>query len=171
MASSTRNRLAGVAVLGVAGLAFYLGMNFKGPGLGGGGDGVGVPTGATGTGQGEVDLADNPLVRPPSEIFGDEALVSSGPTHPAVKTELVTVVVDDPDYRLTNTSDIADAKPASLSEVAQAASLTQGDGQGIRVRIYKTKTARAGTLKDLELRLIEIGLNRDSIQVKDEFLP
>lgn len=162
MASSMRNRLAGGAVLGIAALAFYLGMNFKGPGLGGGGAGVGVITRSTEDGQ--------PAPPVSSEIVGDDELMVASAGSLAQPPAWVTVVVDDPDYRLS-TKELGDARPASLGEVAQAASLTTGDGQGIRVRIYKSKAARAGTLIDLQARLSEMGLKPESIQVVDEFLP
>ena len=64
----------------------------------------------------------------------------------------------------------AQATPADLAEVARAALAATGDGQGIRVRIYRKKDATAGAKLDLFSKLNDAGVPSEAIQDMKEFL-
>ncbi len=171
MSSSSRQRLAGGVLIGVAAVAFYIGMQFKGPGLGGSGSGDGGPAPGEAT-QPSTSGNTEPAQPADSDIVGDEAVLASTPTSPSVvpPSPLVTVIISGDQFLLTTTGDQTQASPAELSEVARAALATTGDGQGIRVRIFRKKDATAGAKLDLFSKLSDAGIPSEAIQDMKEFL-
>ncbi len=169
MATTTRQRLAGGFVIGVAALAFYIGTQFKGPGLGGSGSGDGGPT------PGQPANPSTSTTPGGSELVGDEAVLATTsvpsvaiPTTPS--SPLVVVVISGSQYLLSTTGDETQATPAELTEVARAAMAASGDGQGIRVRIFRKKDATAGAKIDLFAKLGDAGIPTEAIQERKEFL-
>lgn len=171
MSSSSRQRLAGGLVIGVAAIAFYIGMQFKGPGLGGSGSGDGGPAPGEAS-QPSTSGTTVPAVSADTDIAGDEAvLASTRPSSPAVpESPRITVVISGDKYLLSTTGDQAQATPAELAEVARAALAATGDGQGIRVRIFRKKDATAGAKLDLFSKLNDAGIPSEAIQDMKEFL-
>ena len=166
MATTTRQRLAGGFVIGVAALAFYIGTQFKGPGLGGSGSGDGGPT----PGSASPPSTSTDPTNPDSELVGDaEVLVSTTLPAPPL-SPLVAVVISGSEYLLSTTGDQMTATPATLAEVARAALNATGDGQGIRVRIFRKKDATAGAKIDLFSKLGDTGIPVEAIQDMREFL-
>ena len=164
MATTTRQRLAGGVLIGVAAIAFYIGTQFKGPGLGGSGSGDGGPAPAATTGPStSTDLA------------GDEATMVST-TVPATATPttpsspLVAVVISGDKYLLSTSGDETQATPAELAEVIRAVLSAPGDGQGIRVRVFRKKDATTGAQVDLSSKLGDAGVPSEEIQVRQQFL-
>ena len=169
MATTTRQRLAGGFVIGVAALAFYIGTQFKGPGLGGSGSGDGGPTPGQST---SPSTSTTPVE---SELVGDEATLVTTSVPPIAfpatpSSPLVVVVISGSQYLLSTTGDETQATPAELTDVARAAIAASGDGQGIRVRIFRKKDATAGAYVDLFAKLGEAGIPTEAIQDKKEFL-
>lgn len=171
MSSSSRRRLAGGAVIGVAAIAFYIGMQFKGPGLGGSGSGDGGPAPGEAT-QASTSGANEPATPIGTDIAGDEAVLAStkATPPPAPVSPRVTVIISGDKYLLSTTGDQAEATPAELTEVARAALAATGDGQGIRVRIFRKKDATAGAKLDLFSKLSDAGVPSEAIQDMKEFL-
>lgn len=162
MATTTRQRLAGGVLVGVAALAFYLGTQFKGPGLGGSGAGDGGPA----PGQ-----AASPSTLPTTDLVGDDAIQATTVTTPATPTSpLVAVVISGDKYLLSTTGDETQATPAELAEVVRAVLSASGDGQGIRVRVYRKKDATTGAQFDLSTKLGDAGVPSEEIQVMQTFL-
>lgn len=169
MATTTRQRLAGGFVIGVAALAFYIGTQFKGPGLGGSGSGDGGPTAGSPTNPSTSEASGE------SELAGDEAvLVTSSVPSVALPTPtpspLIAVVITGNQFLLSTTGDETQATPAELTEVARAAIATSGEGRGIRVRIFRKKDATAGAKLDLFAKLSDAGISSEAIQDMKEFL-
>jgi|GEM_PF-2148997 len=169
MATTTRQRLAGGFVIGVAALAFYIGTQFKGPGLGGSGSGDGGPI-AGESSQPAVSKGTEPLVISRSELAGDEAVMVSTSTPPTQLAAVVAVVISGDKYLLSITGDESKATAAELTDVARAALIAPGDGQGIRVRIFRKKDATAGAKLDLFAKLNDAGVPSEAIQDMREFL-
>lgn len=169
MATTTRQRLAGGVLIGVAALAFYIGTQFKGPGLGGSGSGDGGPVVGE-TSQPSVSKgADTPLARV-SELAGDEAVLVSTTPLATQLAPVVAVVISGDKYLLSSTGDESKATAAELADVARAALIAPGDGQGIRVRIFRKKDATAGAKLDLFSKLNDAGIPSEAIQDMREFL-
>ena len=171
MSSSSRQRLAGGVVLGVAAIAFYFGMLFKGPGLGGSGSGDGGPAPGEAT-RASTSGATEPTLSGDTDLAGDEAVLASTrpATPPAPASPLIKVIISGDKYLVSTTGDEAQAAPADLAEVARAALAATGDGQGIRVRIYRKKDATAGAKLDLFSKLNDAGVPSEAIQDMKEFL-
>ena len=164
MATTTRQRLAGGVLIGVAAIAFYIGTQFKGPGLGGSGSGDGGPTPATAKGPSTS-----------SDLAGDEATMVSTTTPttltpPTSSSPLVAVVISGDKYLLSTTGDETQATPAELAEVVRAVLSASGDGQGIRVRVFRKKDATTGAQFDLSTKLGDAGVPSEEIQVMQTFL-
>jgi hypothetical protein len=166
MATTTRQRLAGGVVIGVAAAAFYLGTQWKGPGLGGSGSGDGGPV-AGEPARPSVASSEEPRG---AELAGDSAVLVSNAAPPSTQAPLVTVVITGNEYLLSTIGDETTATPALLTEVARAALMARGDSQGIRVRIFRKKDAKAGAKIDLFSKLNEAGIPNEAIQDKREFL-
>ncbi len=166
MATTTRQRLAGGFVIGAVGVAFYLGMQFNGPGLGGSGSGDGGPAPGAATGP-SVAVSES---APDSELAGDPPVLVTTTTPSAKLPTFVAVVISGSDYLLSATGDESKATPAKLSEVASAAVHSAGDGQGIRVRVFRNKDATAGAKIDLFSKLDDAGIPLESIQEMRDFL-
>ncbi len=166
MATTTRQRLAGGVLIGVAALAFYIGTQFKGPGLGGSGSGDGGPTPE---GAASPSTSNQPIA-PESELVGDAAVVSSTEAPATPEAPLVAVVISGSEYWLSTTGDETKTDLAPLVDVARAALLATGDRQGIRVRIFRKKDATAGAMLDLSSKLDDAGIPSESIQVIKDFL-
>lgn len=169
MATTTRQRLAGGFVVGVAALAFYIGTQFKGLGLGGSGSGDGGPVSGESS-QPSISKGDDTPQAEPSDLAGDEAVLASTHTPPAKTAPLVAIVISGDKYLLSATGEEATATPAKLTDVARAALSTTGDGQGIRVRIFRKKDATAGAKLDLFSKLNDAGIPSEAIQDMKEFL-
>ena len=154
--ANTRQKLAGGAVIGVAALAFYLGTQWKGPGLGGTGTGFG--TTANGTGEGEAPAA--------AELVGDDAapVASREASGGGTPHQILRVVVSGDDYLISTTDESNPSKVADLSEVAHAALVATGDPQGIRVRVQTKKDATAGAMDDLRRKLDQVGIPIEGVQ-------
>jgi hypothetical protein len=163
--------LAGGFVIGVAALAFYIGMHFKGPGLGGSGSGDGGPAPGEAT-QPSTSGATESVPATGTDIAGDEAVLASTGTSttPTPASPLVTVIISGDKFLLSTTGDEGQATPAELAEVARAALAATGDGQGIRVRIFRKKDATAGAKLDLFSKLSDAGVPSEAIQDMKEFL-
>jgi hypothetical protein len=164
MATTTRQRLAGGVLIGVAALAFYIGTQFKGPGLGGSGSGDGGPN----PGQ-----ATNPSTSttPTTDLVGDEAIqATTVATPPTPSSPLVAVVISGNKYLLSTTGDETRATPSELAEVVRSVLSASGDGQGIRVRVYRKKDATTGAQFDLSTKLGDAGVPSEEIQVMQTFL-
>ena len=162
MATTTRQRLAGGVLIGVAALAFYIGTQFKGPGLGGSGAGDGGPT----PGQ-----ATSPSTATTADLVGDESIQATTvatPTTPSVS--LMAVVISGDKYLLSTTGDETQATPSELAEVVRAVLSASGDGQGIRVRVFRKKDATTGAQFDLSTKLGDAGIPSEEIQVMQTFL-
>ncbi len=169
MATTTRQRLAGGFVIGVAALAFYIGTQFKGPGLGGSGSGDGGPTPGPSTSPSTSASSGG------SELVGDEAvLVTTSVPSVAVPvtppSPFIAVVISGNQYLLSTAGDETQATPAELTDVARAAIATSGEGRGIRVRIFRQKDATAGAKLDLFAKLGDAGIPSEAIQDMKEFL-
>lgn len=163
MATTTRQRLAGGFVLGVAAVAFYIGMQFNGPGLGGSGSGDGGPV--------PGDPSSTAGAKPPeSELVGDTAILVSTSAPAANPSTLVAVVITGSEYLLSPTGDVSEAVPAELAEVVRSVLSTTGDGQGIRVRVFRKKDATTGAQADLSTKLGDVGIPSEEIQVIQKFL-
>ena len=169
MATTTRQRLAGGFVIGVAALAFYIGTQFKGPGLGGSGSGDGgpVPDAAS---QPSVSKGTETPETSGSDLAGDEAVLASTQSPAAKPASFVAVVISGDKYLLSATGDETQTTPAELADVARAAITAAGDGQGIRVRIFRKKDATAGAKLDLFSKLNDAGIPSEAIQDMREFL-
>lgn len=169
MATTTRQRLAGGLVIGVAALAFYVGTQFNGAGLGGSGSGDGGPT------AGQPARPSTSTAPNDSELVGDEAILvttsipSVDPPIPP-PSPLIAVVITGNQYLLSTTGDETRATPAELTDIARAANATAGEGRGIRVRIFRKKNATAGAKKDLFAELSEAGIPTEAIQDMRGFL-
>ena len=165
MATTTRQRLAGGVLIGVAALAFYIGTQFKGPGLGGSGAGDGGPA------PGE---ASSPSTATPTDLVGDEAIQATTAPTPTTPTTpaspLVAVVISGDKYLLSTTGDETQATPAELADVVRAVLSASGDGQGIRVRVFRKKDATTGAQFDLSTKLGDAGIPMEEIQVMQAFL-
>ena len=166
MATTTRQRLAGGVVIGVAALAFYLGMQFKGLGPGGSGSGDGSPTPAQTTGD---------STQTPTDLVGNEAIQVTTSAHPTAtvptpSSPLVAVVISGDKYLLSTTGDETQATPAELAEVVRAALSAAGDRQGIRVRVFRKKDATTGAQFDLSTKLGDAGVPSEEIQVMQKFM-
>lgn len=161
--ANTRQKLAGGAVIGVAALAFYLGMQWQGIGPGGTGSGFGTPV----SGPGEENAA-------PAgpDLAGDEAVsVSTQGVTGAPARQLITIVIAKQDYLLTTPDDLTTGTAANLSEVAHAAQETTGDSEGIRARVYHRKDATAGAMADLKRKLDQVGIPPEAIQYMSTPIP
>ena len=166
MATTTRQRLAGGVVIGVAAAAFYLGTQWKGPGLGGSGSGDGGPVDGE-KAQASVSSTDE---NRGAELAGDSAVMVSTNVPPTKPSQLVTVIISGDEFLLSTTGDKTTATPAPLTDVARAAMIASGDDQGIRVRIYRKKDAKAGAKIDLFAKLTEAGIPSEAIQDMREFI-
>lgn len=156
MATTTRQRLAGGVVIGVAAIAFYLGTQFKGPGLGGSGSGEGSPASGGAAGSSTTEG---------SELAGDEAVMAVSATPPPeVQSPRVAVVISGNEYLLSTAGNEKDAILSSLEEVIQAVQAATGDRDGIRIRIFRTKDATAGAKDDLLAKLAEASIPLKAIQ-------
>ena len=169
MATTTRQRLAGGFVIGVAALAFYIGTQFKGPGLGGSGSGDGGPTPGPSTTPSTSTSSEG------TELVGDEAVLVTNSVPPvavpvAPPSPFIAVVISGNQYLLSTAGDETQATPAELTEVARAAIATSGEGRGIRVRIFRQKDATAGAKLDLFAKLGDAGIPSEAIQDMKEFL-
>ena len=81
----------------------------------------------------------------------------------------VYVVVNGRDYLLRKgPEDRSSQKPATLQDVVAAAKLATGDENGVRVRIFETKTARTTATNALLDHLAEANIPRDVIRHRDE---
>ena len=171
MSSSSRQRLAGGVVIGVAALAFYFGMQFKGPGLGGSGSGDGGPAPGEAT-RASTSGATTSAISTDTDIAGDEAVLAStrSTTPAAPASPRIAVIISGDKYLLSTTGVQAEATPAELADVARAALTATGDGQGIRVRIFRKKDATAGAKLDLFSKLGDAGIPSEAIQDMKEFI-
>ena len=168
MATTTRQRLAGGVLIGVAAIAFYIGTQFKGPGLGGSGSGDGGPTPASPPGAStSTDLAGDEATMV-STIVPATLPATATPTTPS--SPLVAVVISGDKYLLSTSGDETQATPAELAEVIRAVLATTGDGQGIRVRVFRKKDATTGAQVDLSSKLGDAGVPSEEIQVRQQFL-
>ena len=164
MATTTRQRLAGGVLIGVAAVAFYIGTQFKGPGLGGSGSGDGGPT-----------PAEAPGASTSTDLVGDESILATTTVPPTTtptpqSSPLVAVVISGNQYLLSTSGDETQAAPAELAEVVRAVLATTGDGQGIRVRVFRKKDATTGAQFDLSAKLGDAGIPSEVVQVMQKFL-
>ena len=166
MATTTRQRLAGGVVIGVAAAAFYFGTQWKGPGLGGSGSGDGGPV-ASDPAQPSVSSGEEPRG---AELAGDSAVLVTNAAPSSTPAPLVAVVITGDEYLLSTTGDLTTATPALLTDIARAVLMASGDSQGIRVRIFRKKDAKAGAKIDLFSKLTEAGIPSEAIQDQREFL-
>lgn len=175
MTTTTRQRLAGGFVLGVAALAFYFGTQWKGPGLGGNGSGDGNSGPETPLSNSSPDMMESDTARTlptvnHSEIAGDEAPESTTTVREFKQIPLVTAIISGNEYLLSRSDDPAGATPASAADVALAAIQTLGDSQGIKIRVFRKKDATAGARIDLFTKLNDAGIPNESIQEMRTFL-
>ena len=160
--TTTRQRLAGGVILGVAAVAFYLGMQFKGLGPGGSGSGDGGPT---------PPQTNGASTQTPTDLAGDEAIQATTVATPTTPSSpLVAVVISGDKYLLSTTGDETQATPVELAEVVRAVLSASGDGQGIRVRVFRKKDATTGAQFDLSTKLGDAGIPSEEIQVMQTFL-
>ena len=152
--------IGGVAVLGVI-VGGYLGGLFpklgNGPGLGPGGPNATVQTGD------------------PAEIPGPERS-QPAPAKPHVTPEqmapliphdekVLNVCIDGDDFLLGQwRNDKLHFLPSDANAIVAAAKQTAGNERGIRVRVDRTDTAKAGAEVFLEEELTDSGIDKDSIQ-------
>lgn len=166
MAITTRQRLAGGFVIVAVAVAFYLGMQFKGPGLGGSGSGDGDPAPGAAAGP-RIAVGEK---APDSELAGDPPVLVTITASSDKLPTLAAVVISGNEYLLSPMGDESKATPAKLADVARAARNAAGDGQGIRVRIFRKKDATAGAKIDLFTKLDDAGIPLESIQEMRDFL-
>ena len=168
---TTRHKITGGLAVGALALAFYFGTQFKGPGLGGGGAGDGPGEGVVvSTDPGGTPTTGDPITTPTvTDLVGDGA--GHGSSTSANKSDpLIAVVITGEGYLLSPTGDAAAATPAALADIGRAALSAQGDGQGIRVRIFRKRDATAGARLDLFTKLTDAGISSEAIQEMREFI-
>lgn len=166
-----------VVVVGLLAVGWWLGSMFKGFGPGGPGTST-----KTGTGDGvAVDSRDPNAARTQKARQTEQTPtipgptpVASGiseptpPTPSAGQREVLTIIIDGPGYIAG--SDESELRGAELAEIVALAKGTQGDDQGVHVRILRKKNAEAGARADLIGQLQEAGLKREEIQEMSGFI-
>jgi hypothetical protein len=166
-----------VVVVGLLAVGWWLGSMFKGFGPGGPGTST-----RTGTGDGvAVESRDPNAARTQKAMQTEQtptipgpAPVASGtstpmPTPPSAgQREILTVIIDGPGY--IDGTDESRFRAVELAEVVALAKATQGDDQGVHVRIRRKKNAQAGARADLIGQLQEAGLKREEIQEMSGFI-
>ena len=109
-----------------------------------------------------MQLTDNtPTIVGPASTVPETPGTTASPRSPGQR-EILTVTVDGPGYLVG--SDDMPPRAAELAEIVTLAKATQGDDQGVHVRIRYRKNAQTGARADLLGQLQESGLKRESIQ-------
>ena len=78
-------------------------------------------------------------------------------------SDVVRVVIDDHDFLLRNSQDDSKDVKISLPKLIQRIKQAPGDGDGLRVRIYRKTTARASTEENLKNELATAGIEETAI--------
>lgn len=176
-----RNVRTPVVVVGLLAVGWWFGSMFKGFGPGGPGTST-----KTGTGDGvAVESRDPNAARNEKKEQAERTATIPGSTSaemsdaskstepmPVVSApvlrQVLTVVIDGPGYLVG--ADEKRLRGAELAEVVTLAVATQGDDQGVQVRIRRKKNAQAGARVDLIGHLLEAGIKRESIQEMTGFI-
>jgi len=164
----TRN-LVGGAVVGALIVGVWLGSFFKGFGLGGSGSsGNGLTAETLSNSRAEVRSYTETGASSPSASVG-KPREEAGPDF-GLPPQFVTVVILEDRYRLVTGDDPFQGKELPLDEVKRRAEDTVGTNDGIRVRILKEKSAQEGARSDLLQALSAVGIKREEIQERSDFL-
>lgn len=141
------------------------------------GFGTGSPDSATSTsGSPQMATTESPKnteTPDPESTVEDE---SSGGLTPdeqkALSEKVLAVLIDEHQYLLAIPGESTDVyRPTELERVIELARRTEGDSNGIRVRILRRENARASAEEQLKLDLNRAGITRDCIYMPADFVP
>lgn len=172
---------AGAALIGLALFLLFRGFGF-GPGSGSGEDSGG--TESQGSGQEASDsmiLAANTDAPSTSEDAektrekrsdDDRANGLTVDEAKAIAGNVLTVLIDEHDYlmQIPGTTDVV-YRRCELPRLIELAKLTQGDTNGIRVRILRRESARASAESQIRIDLVHAGISDDAVVMPQEFVP
>ncbi len=164
---------AGGGVLLLAWLAFML---FR-SGIGGTGQSV------DGDGEGDAERASRPPLAsnaapgfrtgeglPSASEESDNGLTADEQRIAAA--QVLTVLITEHDYMIQMPSDSELIyRPVELDRLVEMAAETQGDSNGIRVRILRRDSARASAEEQLKLDLSRRGIGSDAVHMSEQFVP
>lgn len=118
-----------------------------------------------------------PLETPASNTSDGEAddkLSTGGLTQDeqkALSGKVLGILIDERDYLMEIPSENqAIYRPTSLQRLIELAGLTDGDTNGIRVRILQRETARPSAEQILRNELVKVGIGSDAIYLSAEFV-
>ena len=155
----TRGKVVGAGVVGAMAIGLYLGTQMDGLGTGGDGKTLSVST----AGGEEVAEAD----RPEGATVVEE--VPAKPAGTAGPPEMVVVRISDGTYLIRGgTAD--EFQTVDLDEAVRRVSEATGSPEGLKVRIERTATARAGDQDALMTGLTEAGIDAAEIQTTTGFV-
>ncbi len=154
-------RVAGVVVVAGIGIGAALSYLFPNMNFGLGSGGLGWPTN-----------------QPQAQVVGIEATPAEEAeaetkakleTEPVPVPQVVYILIDGREYLLRNgPGGRAAYKPATLSEVIQAAQSATGDDNGIRVRVEQKHSSKETSEQALRANLESAGIPKDAVRWKDE---
>ena len=151
--------VGGALILGIA-AGVWLGDFLKGFGLGTG-NGVGIGSSGTAAVQVSTDAGSN------GKTDSAADLGVSGETMPTDRPESLSVYIQDRDYYLR----VGDGEsPIDLPALVDMARSTTGDGDGIKVRIYQTGSARVTALLQLRDALKAADIPEAAVYTSPEVL-
>ncbi|HWL08225.1 MAG TPA: hypothetical protein VNQ76_07470 [Planctomicrobium sp.] len=163
--------LFGGAIVGALLVGIWFGSFFKGPGLGGNGaTGDGMTAESLSSSRDEARSITETGNSSPRASTGRSQGEATGPEF-GLPTQLITIVVYGNQYRQILGDDPTQGRPVSLQEIQRLSEETVGTTDGIRVRILKERSAQEGARSDLLAALAAVGIKREAIQERAEFLP
>lgn len=157
--SSPRGSLTGIAAVALVAIGVFVGSKIQSPGPGGPSDVEGTQTSVV------VPVSTEPVeaVDLPEQ---DEPTLE-----PLGAPPMITVLIRDDGFFVTR----GDAKAAgslamALPELADLAATTSGTADGIRVRVERHTSARAGDQQRLYQALTGVGIKPEALQQISEFV-
>lgn len=160
--SSSRGSLTSMVAVGLIGAGIYLGMQFKSPGPGGSGDDAGIQTSSSTVVTSAESRPTEPMPelpeQPPEPAF-----------EPVESPEMISVLIREDGF-VVERSDISGGEAMALPELADLAATTTGTETGIRVRVLRHTTARAGDQQRLYQALTGAGIKPEAMQQMSGFV-
>lgn len=157
----------GVGAAAVVGLAWYLSNFFNMGGLGTGeGTQVGLPVRNT-----APTTADDPAELPPQEEPETASVATEGEDRSIGEGGVVEALIDDRSFFLRRgTGEDAEWIAAKPDAIAAYARQAPGDESGVRIRIRRKPSAKAGSEQELNEALLGVGLTDAEIDMPQDFI-
>ena len=157
----------GVGAAAVVGLAWFLSNFFNMGGLGTGeGTQVGLPVRTA-----APTTADDPAELPPQDEPETVSVATEGEDRSIGEGGVVEALIDDREFFLRRgTGDDAEWIPAEPDAIAAYARQAPGDESGVRIRIRRKPSAKAGSEQELNEALLGAGLTDAEIDMPQDFV-